>query len=83
MSYWINKLLYDMSPELYDRLKRNDASVFDEYPLNTEEQEVLRRAIDEQAFKRIYELGALPILLFTFARFCGCSVKEYPQLLEK
>jgi hypothetical protein len=83
MYYWINKLLYDMNPELYERLKSKDDSVFAEYPLTNVEQQALRRAVDERAFKTMSELGVLPVLLFTFARLMGCSVSEYPELLKK
>lgn len=83
MSYWINKLLYDMNPELFERLKAKDQSVFADYPMTSDEQQALWKAMDEKAFKQLFEMGVIPVLLFTFARRCGCSVSEYTELLKK
>ena len=83
MSYWINKLLYDMNPALYERLKAKDETVFTEYPVTPEERQALWKSIDEKAFKPLYDMGVIPVLLFTFARQCGCSVSEYTELLKQ
>ena len=83
MSYWLNKLLADMTPELYERLKAKDQSVFTDYPLSPEEQQALWKAMDEKAYKQLFNMGVIPLLLFTFARRGGCSVSEYTELLKK
>jgi len=72
-----------MNLELYERLKAKDPSVFIEYPVTPEEQQVLWKSIDEKAFKQLYDMGVIPVLLFTFARQCGCSVSEYTELLKQ
>ena len=83
MSYWINKLLYDMNPALLERLKAKDESLFTEYPVTQEEQVALWKCIDEKAFKQLHDMGGvIPVLLFTFARQSGCSVGEYTELLK-
>lgn len=83
MSYWLNKLFYDMNPELFERLKTKEQSVFEDYPLSREEQQALWKAMDEKAFKQLSKMGVVPVLLFTFARRCGYSVSEYTELLKK
>lgn len=72
-----------MNPALYERLQAKDASLFEEYPVTEAEKQALLKAVEEKAYKQLYEMGVIPVLLFTFARQSGCSVSEYTALLKQ
>lgn len=81
--YAINKLLFDLTPERLNLLREDREALVAQYRLSAEEKQALQRAVVQQRFKALADVGVMPNLLYRFARLCGYGPGEFAERMKE
>lgn len=79
--YQVNKLLRDinMSADLGQRCQTEPEAVFKSYELSTEEQD----AIKGWQVRKLYDMGANPLLLLVYSMASGKDLPTYVKAMNQ
>ena len=79
--YQVNKLLRDVnrSMELANRCQSDPEGVFKQYELTAEEQE----AIKGWQVRKLYDMGANPLLLLVYSMAAGKDMRAYVTAMNE
>lgn len=79
--YQVNKLLRDVncSMELARRCQSDPEAVLQQYDLTTEERE----AIKGWRVRRLYDMGANPLLLLVYSMAVGKDIRTYVAAMNE
>jgi hypothetical protein len=79
--YQVNKLLRDVnrSMELANRCQSDPEGVFQQYELTAEEQE----AIKGWQVRKLYDMGANPLLLLVYSMAAGKDMRAYVAAINE
>ena len=79
--YQVNKLLRDvnMSADLTQRYSTEPETILAQYDLTTEERE----AIKNWRVRKLYDMGANPLLLLVYSMATGKNMKAYVSAMNE